>query len=183
VYVADTGNSIIRKITPAGVVTTLAGTAGNVGTNDGTGGAAQFDHPQGITADAAGNVYVADSGNWAIREIDSLGVVTTFAGVTGNAGHADGTGSGARFDVPLGIAADSAGNLYVMDSTFHIVRKITPTAVVTTVAGTPGSVGVMLGALPGSLNSPVGIAVLPGATVNLLVPDKAENSVLLIALP
>jgi sugar lactone lactonase YvrE len=183
VYVADTGNSVIRKITPAGVVTTLAGTAGAVGMSDGTGGAAQFDHPRGIAVDASGNVYVADTGNWAIRKVDPTGVVTTFAGVTGQAGHADGTGDTARFGLPVAIAADSSGNLYVADSLFSTIRMITPAAVVTTVAGYHGAAGVTLGALPASLNTPAAIAVLPGAAVKLAVSDTAENSILRIALP
>jgi sugar lactone lactonase YvrE len=183
VYVADTGNSVIRKITPAGVVTTLAGTAGAAGTTDGTGAAARFDHPQGVVTDASGNVYVADSGNYAVRKIDPAGVVTTLAGVTGQAGHADGTGAAARFDVLVAIAIDAAGNLYVMDSVYHQIRKITPAGVVTTAAGDPDRIGVMLGALPGGLNGPTAIAVLPGSTVKLVVPDAAENSVLLITLP
>ena len=117
VYVADTGNDTIRKITPAGVVTTLAGSAGNVGSADGTGSAARFYYPLGVAVDSSGNVYVADTDNYTIRQITPAGVVTTLAGLAGNSGSADGTGSAARFYYPSGVAVDSTGNVYVADST------------------------------------------------------------------
>ena len=97
VYVADTGNSTIWKATSGGVVTAFAGTAGATGTADGTGTAARFFLPSGVAADGSGNVYVADSGNHAIRKITSGGVVTTLAGTAGTAGSADGAGGAARF--------------------------------------------------------------------------------------
>ncbi|HEX7438608.1 MAG TPA: hypothetical protein VF319_00800, partial [Caldimonas sp.] len=97
VYVADTSNHTIRKITPAGVVTTLAGLALNAGIADGTGPAARFFSPGGVAVDGAGNVYVADSNNATVRKITPAGVVTTLAGLAGNIGSADGTGSAARF--------------------------------------------------------------------------------------
>jgi NHL repeat len=183
VYVTDTGNNTLRAITSAGVVTTLAGTAA-AGATDGTGAAAQFRGPRGITVDTAGNVYVVDSGNFTIREVTAAGVVTTLAGSAGFAGNANGIGAGARFSTPTGIAIDAGGNLYVMDSLYRIVRKIAAGGVVSTVAGVPGAHGVRLGALPGSFNNPVGIAVLPGmATTTLVVPDEGENAVLRLALP
>ena len=97
VYVADTGNHTIRKVTPAGVVTTLAGLAGSSGSADGTGSAARFNYPPGVAVDSAGNVYVADTGNHTIRKVTPAGVVTTLAGLAGSSGSADGTGSAARF--------------------------------------------------------------------------------------
>jgi hypothetical protein len=84
-------------VTPAGVVTTLAGLAGSFGSADGAGTAARFNGPAGVAVDSAGNVYVADSGNGTIRKVTPTGVVTTLAGLAGSQGSADGTGSDARF--------------------------------------------------------------------------------------
>jgi len=127
-YVADTNNNTIRKITPVRVVTTFAGsTEGRAGTADGTGAAARFFHPEGVAIDRAGNLYVADRLNYTIRKITPAGVVTTLAGSTaGRAGSADGTGAAARFNTPLGLATDSAGNVYVADHYNSAIRKITP---------------------------------------------------------
>ena len=129
VFVADTGNNIIRKVTPAGVVTTLAGTAGLYGNADGTGSAARFDIVEGIAVDGSDNVFVADTLNSTIRKITPGGVVTTFAGTPGVIGSADGTGSAALFNNPSGVATDGAGNVYVADSNNFTIRKITPAGV------------------------------------------------------
>ena len=136
-YVADGMGNTIRKVTPAGVVTTLAG-SGAAGSADGTGAAAQFNDPTGVTVDLAGNVYVADFGNNTIRVVTPAGLVTTLAGRPGRAGSTDGTGSSARFYGPAGIGIDSAGNLYVADETDDTIREVTPGGVVTTVAGAAG---------------------------------------------
>jgi WD40 repeat protein len=138
VYVADEMNEAIRKITPAGVVTTLAGAAGQTGDSDGTGSAARFNNPYGVAVDSGGNVYVADTFNHTIRKIAPAGVVTTLAGSAGKNGSADGTGSGARFFQPSGVAVDSADNVYVADAENYTIRKITPAGVVTTLAGGAG---------------------------------------------
>jgi sugar lactone lactonase YvrE len=98
VYVADTNNSTIRKITPAGVVSTLAGTARSIGSSDGIGGLSQFYYPSGIALDGSGNLYVADRYNHTIRKITPAGVVSTLAGTAGVSGSADGTGSVASFN-------------------------------------------------------------------------------------
>src|SRR5205085_2340119 len=132
---------MIRKIAPAGVVTTLAGLAGNPGSDDGTGSAARFYDPSGVATDSSGNVYVADSGHQTVRKVNPAGVVTTLAGLAGNQGSDDGTGSAARFYDPFGVATDSSGNVYVADTRNHTIRKITPAGVVTTLAGPAGSRG------------------------------------------
>jgi len=125
-YVADYGNSLIRKISPAGVVTTLAG-SGQVGATNGSGSAASFNHPTGVAVDAAGNVYVADYGNHIIRKITATGVVATLAG-SGTVGALDGLGADAEFDSPQGIAVDAKGqNVYVCDYGNNLIRKITIT--------------------------------------------------------
>lgn len=179
VYVADTGNSTLRKITPAGVVTTLAGAAGSPGTADGTGSAARFYAPQGVAVDVEGGVYVADSVNNTIRKVTSAGVVTTLAGSAGLAGSADGSGSSARFRYPIGIAVDNSLNVYVSDRDNHLLRMVTPSGSVTTLAGVAGAAGVVQGALPGGLNQPFGMTI--GMDGALYV--SSENSVLQVALP
>jgi sugar lactone lactonase YvrE len=139
-YVADTGNSNIRKITPAGVVTTFAGSTvggfAGIGDADETGAWAHFNQPRGITIDSAGTLYVADTGNHKIRTITPAGQVTTFAG-DGTPGATDGTGTAARFNEPHGITVDSAGTiLYVADTNNNNIRKILiSTGEVTTFAG------------------------------------------------
>jgi FG-GAP-like repeat/NHL repeat len=143
VYVADTNNHTIRKITPGGVVTTLAGLAQNSGSTDGSGSAARFHFPNGVAVDGEGTVYVADTGNNTIRKISPAGVVTTFAGSVGNFGLVDGAGSAARFgqNSPTGLAVDVLGNVYAADSGNDTIRKITPAGVVTTLAGKPQDQG------------------------------------------
>jgi sugar lactone lactonase YvrE len=120
-YVADTGNHTIRKITPAGVVTTFAGSADEPGNTDGNSTTARFRAPEGVAVDLVGNVYVADTGNHIIRKITPAGVVTTLAGRAGEAGQADGALSTARFDTPGRLTVDSRGNIYLAD---HGVRLI-----------------------------------------------------------
>jgi NHL repeat len=148
VYVADGRNSTIRKVTAAGVVTTLAGTAGMFGSADGTGTAARFGGLAGVAVDSAGNVYVADQGNQTIRKVTAAGVVTTLAGTAGMPGSVDGMGAAARFNYPSGVTVDGADNVYVADANNHTIRKITPTGTVTTVAGVAGLAEIVLGATP-----------------------------------
>ena len=159
VYVADYSNNTIRKITPAGAVTTLAGTAGAKGNADGIGPAARFDGPFRLATDGAGNIYVADHFNYAIRKITPAGLVTTLAGKVGEKGHTDGPGPTARFGDLLGIAVDSVGNVYAADWSSHTVRKIAPEGVVSTIVGVAGVPDFIQGALPGRIARPLGVAV------------------------
>jgi hypothetical protein len=122
VYVADRFNHRIRVVSPVGVVTTLAG-SGSAAFADGTGVSASFNSPVGVALDSVGSVYVADAGNNRIRMVNPAGVVTTLAG-SGAASFADGTGVNASFDWPVGIALDSAGNVYVGDCANHRIRMI-----------------------------------------------------------
>jgi len=142
VYVADSRNNTIRKITSQAVVSTLAGLAGTTGTNDGAGSDARFNNPIGVAVDSNGNVYVGDSYNATIRKVTSEGLVTTIAGLY--AGTNDGVGTNAQFNGPQGVAVDSAGNVYVADSENYTIRKITPVGtnwVVSTIAGLAGNCG------------------------------------------
>ncbi len=176
-YVADTGNNCIRKVTSSGIVTTLAGLAGTFGSTDGTGSAARFTMPFKIAVDAADNLYVADTSQHTIRRITPAGVVSTFAGSPGLSGSADGTGSAARFNSPNGLAVDSAGNVFVADGLNCTIRKITPTGAVTTFAGDPG----VLGSADGT-GSAAQFGYLTGDLAidhndNLYVPDRVNHIV------
>jgi hypothetical protein len=175
VYVADQESSTLRKITPAGVVTTLAGSAGVTGSADGTGADARFDFPTGVAVDGTGNVYVADQNNDTIRKVTPQGVVTTLAGIAGAGGSADGTGSAARFFVPTGVAVDSAGNVYVVDQGNVTLRKITPAGVVTTLAGTRGRPGSTDGTgTAARFDFPTSVAVDSTGTVYVSDTDNAS---------
>jgi sugar lactone lactonase YvrE len=176
VFVADTGNHTIRKITSAGVVSTLAGTAGSSGSTDAAGAAARFNSPRGVATDNAGNVYVADSGNNTIRKITPTGVVSTLAGTAGSSGSTDASGAAARFNTPRGIASDAAGTLYVADSGNNTIRKITPAGVVTTLAGTAGSSGSTdASGAAARFNGPMGVAI--DSANNVYVADTNNHTI------
>lgn len=177
VYVGDSGNHIIRKITPTGVVSTLAGTAGLAGSADGTGAVARFNFPSGVTTDKTDNVYVADKDNFTIRKITSTGVVTTLAGTAGLAGSADAIiGADARFNFMGNMATDSLGNLYVADESNHTIRKITPVGVVSTFAGAAGVIGNTDGlSADARFYSPLGVATDSGDTI--YVADTYNNTI------
>ncbi|HEY1793478.1 MAG TPA: putative Ig domain-containing protein [Opitutaceae bacterium] len=134
-YVADTGNSTIRMVTAQGVVTTLAGTPGEPGAQDGTGTAAHFNYPTAVAADASGNVFVLDTGNRTVRKIAPGGVVTTLAGGAGGSIPIDGQGTAANFVYPQAMAIGPDGSLYVIDneSSRNLLRKVTPAGLVSTI--------------------------------------------------
>lgn len=176
VYVADTGNATIRKITSAGAVTTFAGSPAKRGGVDGTGAAATFNGPSGLALDGDGNLYVADTMNSTIRRISTGGVVTTVAGSTGKSGSADGNGSAARFNHPLGVAADGNGVVYVADTGNHLVRKLAGTGEVTTLAGLGGVSGSDDGeGLHALFNQPAGVTVTDSG--DLLVADTGNSTI------
>ncbi|MDR2208969.1 MAG: SMP-30/gluconolactonase/LRE family protein [Azoarcus sp.] len=175
-YVTDGRNHRICKVTPEGVVSTLAG--GKKGYADGSGRAAQFAFPSGIAIDAAGNLYVSDFGNHRIRRVTPKGEVSTLAG-SGDEGYVDGLGSAVQFAFPRGIAMDAANNLYVSDSSNHLIRKVTPKGEVSTLAGSE------LGFADGDgsvaeFYHPNGIAV--DAAGNLYVADRDNHLVRKIVL-
>jgi sugar lactone lactonase YvrE len=173
IYVADTDNHLIRKITPAGVVTTLAG-SGKPAFADGDGVAASFHRPHGVSLDKNKNVLVADTDNHLIRKITPSGVVTTLAG-SETAGYADGVGTEAQFKNPTGLAVGGLGNLYVADAGNHRIRKITPSGVVTTLAGS-GTAGNADGqGTEAQFKAPTSLAV--DGLGNLYVADDGNNRI------
>ena len=141
VFISDTGNHTIRRMDPAGRVFTLTGMAGTSGAIDGGPTVARFNSPLGLAIARDGALLVADSGNHAIRRIDSKGTASTFAGNLEGWGAVDGPATAARFNGPVGLAFDAAGNLFVADSLNHSIRRITADGSVTTFAGKPGEDG------------------------------------------
>lgn len=188
VFVADTGNSTIRKLTPMGanwVVTTIVGQVGIAGSNDGTNSQTTFKSPTGIAAGPDGELYVTDSGNSTIRELMPSGtnwVVSTIAGLAGNPGTNDGTGGTggtARFNVPAGVAAGADGSVYVADNNNYCIRKLTQVAgvwEVTTIAGQPGVGGINDGVgAQAQFLSPFALTVNAAGTV--YVTDYAADTI------
>lgn len=176
VYVADALNNTIRKVTPSGAVSTLAGSAGVAGNADGSGSSARFNHPSGIAVDRIGNVYVADTMNNTVRKITSSGVVSTLAGLAGISGIQDGAGSGALFNNPSGLVVDSAGAVYVADTGNSTIRRIAPNGVVSTIAGLPGVAGLMDGTGSDAwFNQPKAVALDSNGT--LYVADTANATI------
>ena len=184
-YVVDGKNQTIRKMAPVGTdweVTTLAGQTGSAGSADGTGSDARFDWPAGVTVDPAGNLYVADSNNNAIRKLAPVGadwVVTTLAGQAGSAGSANGTNRAARLDCPTDVAVERAGNLYVADLGNGTIRKVTPMGtnwVVTTLTGKAGSFGSADGT-NGAARFYLPCAIAVDRAGNLYVMDGANNTI------
>ena len=168
IYIADTSNHTIRRATPDGVVTTLAGKPGTAGSANGTNTVARFRHPNGLVVDNATNIYVADTGNDLIRKVSPVGTswaVTTRAGLAQTTGTNNGIGSAARFSSPQGITMDGSGNLYVADSQNFAIRQLTFVSgtnwSVSTYAGLAGTPGFADGALTTTarFNSPHDITI------------------------
>jgi len=175
-YVADTYNHRIRKISPQGVVSTFAG--GEKGLVDGEGATARFYMPADVAIDAKGNLYVADAWNHRIRKLTLEGnevVVSTFAGngTTGHkqGAHSDGSREEARLDEPIGITIDAKGNLYVADASGNRIRKVTPEGEVSTLGG-EGEEEAALFAFPSS------IAI--DAVGNLYVTDTYNHRIRMV---
>ena len=176
VYVSDTNNHTIRKITAAGVVTTFAGVAGSPGNNDGPGTGAQFKYPHGLAVDTNNNVYVADTNNHLIRKINSARVVSTLAGTAGTHGSTDATGISAQFYFPNAVAVDALFNVYVADQFNHTIRKITSAGLTITLAGLAETSGSLdLTGSEARFNNPSGIAI--DGSGNLYVTDTVNETI------
>jgi hypothetical protein len=186
VFVGDTSNNTIRKLTPIGadwVVTTIAGLGGSPGSADGTNTDARFYNPNGVAVDAGGNLYVVDHRNHTIRRMTPVGgdwVVTTIAGTAGVKGWANGTNGAAQFWSPTGICVDRNTNLFVADSSNYTIRKIMPVGtnwVTTTIAGWANNPGFANGVnTSAQFNAPYDVAV--DNEGNLYVPDYYVNNVI-----
>jgi sugar lactone lactonase YvrE len=175
IYVADSGNQTLRKVTPDGLVSTLAGSPGQSGSRDGIGAAARFASPFGVTVDKAGTVYLADYYNHTIRKVTSDGSVTTLAGSEGQEGSSDGLGGAARFRYPSGVAVDRAGNIYVADFN-QVIRKITSDGTVTTWVGTVGQWGTVDGIGPAArFEEPHAVAVDEDGNIYVAQPNALRK--------
>jgi sugar lactone lactonase YvrE len=173
-YVGDSSLNTIQKISPAGVVSLVAGSTGLGGSTDGTGTGALFNQPGGIAINSSGILFVADTGNSTIRKIAPGGIVTTFTGSVANKSYKDGTGTAAWFNSPVGIAVDAFGDLFVADSKNTVIREVTPAAIVTTFAGAAGVIGSTDS--PARFNVPFGLAV-DFSTSTIYVGDSSNNTI------
>ncbi|WP_285577361.1 immunoglobulin domain-containing protein [Geothrix limicola] len=165
-YVSDSADHTIWKVSPTRQMTLLAGGSGLPGSNDGLGGLARFNTPGGLALDPAGNLLVADTGNHTIRRIAPDGTVTTVAGTAGAPGSADGLGAAARFYAPSGLAVNATGQVYIADSLNHTVRLMATDGTVSTYAGLAGLPGQTDGARASAqFNQPNGLALAADGTL------------------
>lgn len=177
IFVADAGDTnTIRRVTPDGSVSTLAG--GAIGFADGSGSDARFDSPSGLAIDPHGVLYVADTGNNAIRRVAPDGRVTTLAG-DGQPGYQDGVATAARFNGPIGVAVDASGRVIVADTYNDRIRAIAPDGTVTTIAGGPEPGLLDRAGLEARFDTPSGVAI--DAAGNILVADTGNDVIRLIA--
>jgi sugar lactone lactonase YvrE len=154
----------------------VAGVAGQTGGADGPADEARFNGPSAVAVDAAGNIFVANSGGDTIREIATNGLTSTLAGLPGHADSTDGDANNARFSNPGGLAVDGRGNIYVADAGNNTIRKISPAGGVTTLAGRAGTTGSTDGAGPAArFNNPGGVAV--DRAGNVYVADTDNHTI------
>ena len=182
IFVADSGNHLVRAIAPDRTVRTLAGRAETWGTEDGSGGNARFNGPVGVAINSDGDIFVSDSNNHAIRRITRAGIATTWAGVTGVDGATDGERLAATFSKPAELAFDKHGNLFVADSFNHLIRKISPEGKVFTVTGVAGAEGSVDGSNgQARLFNPYGVAICPDGS--LMVSDAYNELIRIVLAP
>ncbi|MDI1302607.1 MAG: hypothetical protein PSX71_11935 [bacterium] len=168
-YVTDSWNNAIRKVTPSGATTTFAG--GAQGSADGAGNTSQFLQPTGIARDHNGTLYIADTGNSTIRKITAAGNVTTLAGSAGLTGAGNGNGAAARFNHPTAVAVNAAGTVFVADTGNYLIRRISASGDVTTLAGLAGTSGATDGTGSTARFGEMGYSMLADDAGNVLVPD------------
>ena len=180
-YIADDGNYRIRKVTPGGTISTYAGGgSSNFSGDGGPATAAQLNVPVGVALDPAGNLYIADQGNSRIRKVTPGGTISTYAGTDTPGFSGDGgPATAAQLNVPVGVAVDPAGNLYIADSGSSRIRKVGPGGTISTYAGggggTPGFLGDGGPATAAYLNNPVGVTLDPAG--NLYIADTYNNRI------
>jgi len=175
-FIADANNSVIREVNSNGIITTVAGNGiGGYSGDDGAATNAQLSYPHSVAMDASGNLFIADTFNSVIREVNSNGIITTVAG-NGDWGFA-GAATNAQLSYPNGVAVDTAGNLFITDNGNNVIREIETNGIITTVAGngTNGYAGDGGPATGAELNYPSGIAV--DATGHLFIADQNNNRI------
>jgi uncharacterized protein (TIGR03437 family) len=176
-YIAEFYGQRVRKVTPTGTITTLAGngTQGYSG-DGGPATSAELNGPYRVTVDLAGNVYIPDSGNSRVRKVSPDGMITTFAG-NGSSGYSGdgGPATSAVLNYPEAVAFDSAGNYYIADEGANVIRKVNPSGIISTAAGTGTAAYTGDGgpATSATLDGPVGIQV--DASGNLYISDQLNN--------
>ncbi len=175
-FIADSGNNVVREVTPAGIITTVAGTGAAGYTGDGgLATAATLNDPTGVAVDAAGDLFIADSGNNVIREVTPAGIITTIAG-TGAAGYTGngGLATNATLNDPTGVALDAKGDLFIADSGNNVIREVSG-GNISTIAGTgtAGYTGDGGSATTATLNDPIGVAV--DVHGDLFIADSGNN--------
>ncbi|WP_109832254.1 NHL domain-containing protein [Reichenbachiella versicolor] len=177
VYISDWSDHVIRKMDTDGNISVFAGMVGQPGNSGGTGTSARFRSPNGMTIDAAGNLYVCDQGNHAIRKITPTGEVSVYAGsLTGTSGYVEGALTVARFNQPTDIVMDGSGNFYVTDQGNHSIRAITSAGRVATIGGSgDGMPGSADGDFSSSFNKPTAVAI--DGSGNLFIADLGNNRI------
>ncbi len=179
VYIADSGNNVIRKVDTSGVITTIAGTgtAGYLGKR-GPATSIELDDPSGVAVDASGNVYIADSNNSMVRKVNTSGMMSTFAGNGNRGDYGNNCNAGsAELNSPRGIAVDASGNVYIAEELSQRIRKVNTSGIISTIAGNgrSGYSGDGGSAVSAKLNTPLGVAV--DAAGNIYIADVGNNRI------
>jgi hypothetical protein len=180
-YIADSNNDVVRVVNAAtGIITTVAGTGGQQG-RSGDGAAATLAYlntPDGLAFDAAGNLYISDTGNNVVRKVNTAGVISTFAGTGAYGFTGDGqSATAAKLNTPWGLATSPSGDLYIADLYNNCIRKVNASGIISTVAGVghSGFSGDGSAATQAALNNPAGVVL--DAAGNLYIADAGNNRV------